>query len=69
MENFQKVLNLTLNQNTYEEACDQNGNSTTANASLRQQKEHGKKLSISYGTNEINGQAWLTNNPHRSEEI
>lgn len=69
MENFQKVLNLTINRNTYEEACDQNGNSTIANASLRGEEEHGKKLNISYGTNEIDGQAWLTNNQHQSEEI
>lgn len=69
MENFQKVLNFTLNQNTYEEACDQNGNSTTANASLKWEEEQGEKLSISCGTNEIDGQAWLTNKPHKSEEI
>lgn len=69
MENFQKVLNLTLNQNNYEEACDQNGNSTTVNASLRREEQHGKKLSIICGTNEIDGQTWLTNNPHQSEEI
>jgi len=69
MENFQKVLNSTLNQNTYEEACDQNGNSTIANASLRREEDHGKKLSISSGTNETDGQAWLTYNPHKNEEI
>jgi len=57
---------LTLNQNTYEEACDQNGNSAIADASLRWEEEHGKKLTISCGTNEIDGQAWLTNNPHQS---
>jgi hypothetical protein len=66
--NLQRVLNLKLNQNTYEEACDQNGNSTVANASLRRELHHLKKLSIRFGT-EADGQAWLINNAYKSEEI
>jgi hypothetical protein len=66
--NLQKVLNMKLNRNTYEEDFDQYGNSTLGNASLRREEEHGKKLRMNFGTTEIDGEAWLTKNLHKSEE-
>jgi hypothetical protein len=61
---WKKVMN--KKKSTQREDQDQDGNDRLGKMLHKRKEEHGKKLRMrSCGKTEIDGEAWLSNNPHK----